>query len=131
MAAADFIACSAPPGYVMLTSLKDTRHFPDGSSCYCNSCHKITLCLHCSLVHQALHVNPMVSSQGSEGATLLGFHVQSICCQRFHPNTHTQHYYSVLGRHHAGTTFHDGLTKAPLPAARVRSLGEMLSKCHQ
>jgi hypothetical protein len=43
MAAAYFIACFAPPGHVMLNSLKDARHFPDGSSCYCNSCHKIML----------------------------------------------------------------------------------------
>jgi hypothetical protein len=58
MATANFIACSAPPGYVMLNSLKDSQHFPDGSSCYCSSCHKIMLCLHLSLVHQALHVHP-------------------------------------------------------------------------
>jgi hypothetical protein len=58
MAAADFIACYAPPGYVMLNSLTDSRHFPDGSSCYCNSCHKIMLCLHWSLVRQALYVPP-------------------------------------------------------------------------
>jgi hypothetical protein len=35
--------------------------------------------------------NSMESSQGSEGARLLGLDVQSICCQRFHPNTHGRH----------------------------------------
>jgi hypothetical protein len=43
MAADNFTACSAPPGYVVLNSLKDSWHIPDGSSCYCNSCHKIML----------------------------------------------------------------------------------------
>jgi hypothetical protein len=59
MAAADFIACSAPSGYVMLNSLKDSQHFPGGSSCY-----KIMLCLHWSLVHQALHVPQRKKSSG-------------------------------------------------------------------
>jgi hypothetical protein len=49
------------------------------------------LCLHWSLVHQALHVPPVESRQGSEGATLLGLHVQSSYCQKFHPNTHGQY----------------------------------------
>jgi hypothetical protein len=81
------------------------------------------LCLNRSLVHQALHVpprqrNPVASSQGSEGDRIFGLHVQAICCQ-----TH--------GRHHAGTTFHGALPKAPLPAALVRFLTEMLGKYHQ
>jgi hypothetical protein len=65
----------------------DDRHLPDGSSCYCNSCDKIVLCLHWSLVHQALHVPIQVS----EGARLLGLHVQSICCRKFLPDTHGRH----------------------------------------
>jgi hypothetical protein len=153
----------------------DARHFPGGFSCYCNSCHKIMLCLHWSLVHRLCMYprerNQMESSQGERGGQvigpprpihlfakvpskysrtslvqcagapscwnqisrrtsdywastsnpsvakgfiqilrddisavcqgaimleplfttdfrLLGLHVQSICCQRFHPNTH-------------------------------------------
>jgi hypothetical protein len=60
MAAALFIACSAPSGNIMLNSLKDSRHFTDGSSCYCNSCYKIMLCLHWSLVHQMPDISRMV-----------------------------------------------------------------------
>jgi hypothetical protein len=42
MAAADFIACSAPPGcYAELFG--KFPNFPYGSRCYCNSCHKIVL----------------------------------------------------------------------------------------
>jgi hypothetical protein len=37
----------------------------------------------------------------------------------------------VPGHHDAGTIFHNGLPKAPLPAAWIRSLGEMLGKGHQ
>jgi hypothetical protein len=58
MVAADFVAYSTPPGYVMLNSLKDFRHFPDCCCCYCTCYHKIMLCLHWSLVHRALHLHP-------------------------------------------------------------------------
>jgi hypothetical protein len=51
MAAPNFVAHSAQPGYVLLNYLKDFRHFPDGSNSYCNSCHKIMLCLYWSVVH--------------------------------------------------------------------------------
>jgi hypothetical protein len=64
MAAADFIACSAPPDYVM----PDSWHFLDGSSCYCNSCHKIML----SLVHQALHVPPEKEIQWNQVSGVRG-----------------------------------------------------------
>jgi hypothetical protein len=67
MAAVGFIARSAPPGYVMLNSLKDSLIFPDGPSCYCNSCHKFRLRLHRSLVHQALHVPSEKEIQWSQG----------------------------------------------------------------
>jgi hypothetical protein len=63
MVATNFTACFAPPGYVMLNSLKD---FPYDSSCYCNSCHMIMLCLHWSLLHQALHVPPEKEIQWSQ-----------------------------------------------------------------
>jgi hypothetical protein len=79
MAAAVFIACSAPPGYVTLNSLKDSQHFWDGSSCYINSCNKIMLCLHWSLAHQPSACtprerNPMESTQGIERARSLSLH---------------------------------------------------------
>jgi hypothetical protein len=61
MAAVGFIPCSAPPGYVMLNTLKDSRHFPDSSSCY-----KIMLCLHWNLVHEALHVPSEIEFQWSQ-----------------------------------------------------------------
>jgi hypothetical protein len=76
MAAADFVAYTARPGYVLVNSLKGSDHFPGDSSCYCNSCHKIILCLHCSLIHLALHVpqrkKSSVFKTGGEGARLLG-----------------------------------------------------------
>jgi hypothetical protein len=58
MVAGDFTSCSTTPGQVTLNSLIDSQHFSDGSSRYCSSCHKISLCLHWSPVHQALHVLP-------------------------------------------------------------------------
>jgi hypothetical protein len=42
------------------------ERFPDSSSCYCNSCHKIMLCLHWSLTHQALHIPPEKDIQWSQ-----------------------------------------------------------------
>jgi hypothetical protein len=96
MAPADLIACSAPPVYVFLNFLKDSLHLPDASSCYRISCHNIILCLHWSLVQQALHVTAeeeyaMESSQRRVGASLLGPHLQSFLCQKFYPNTHGRH----------------------------------------
>jgi hypothetical protein len=72
MAAVGFIVRSASPGYVMLNSLKDSLLFPDVSSCYCNSCHKIRLYLHWSLVHQALQVPPSGVKSGERGGQVIG-----------------------------------------------------------
>jgi hypothetical protein len=64
MAATHLVTYSAPPDYITLNS--DSRHFSGGSSYYCNSCHKIMLCLHWSLVHQALCVPPEKEIQWSQ-----------------------------------------------------------------
>jgi hypothetical protein len=135
MAATNFVAYSSPPGYIMLNSLKDSQHFADGSSCYCNSYHKTMLCLHWSLIHQALHVPQKKKSNGvksgEQGGQVIGpprpSHLLANISSKYSRTTLVKR----VGRHHAGTTFHDGLPEAPLAATWVRFLGEMLGKCHQ
>jgi hypothetical protein len=92
MAAADFVAYSAPADYVILNLFE---RFPTFLGWF-----QLLL----QLLLQDHVVSPLESrtpgfacipkersngvESGSEGAKLLGLHVQSICCQMFQQNTH-------------------------------------------
>jgi hypothetical protein len=72
MAAADLIAFSTPPVYVILNCLKDSRHLPDVFSCYGNFS-TISFCVSTGVTYTRLSMYPQrkksngVKSMGRKG----------------------------------------------------------------